>query len=597
MSVEPRTVDVPVNILIVDDQPRNLDALESILESPDHRLVRAQDSQQALLEVLNTDFAAIVLDIKMPGIGGIELASLIKSRKRSRHVPILLLTAHSSDEVEVLQGYGAGAVDYLSKPINPTILRSKIGVFVDLFRKTRALAAANSALEAEIAERQVAQDALRKMNDELEARVRERTQDLMLANAALRDNQEELRRHNKVLDSTVLERTRALDESHERLRHSERLASVGTLAAGLGHDMSNLLMPLRVRLESLAAACLTPEAAEHVAAIGQAASYLQRLASGLRLLASDPDQVRESRSGIDVALWWRDTEGVLRAGLPRGVSLEGQIDAELPQIAIAASRLTQAVFNLVQNAGEAIASSHSGKPGQIYVRASAAQDGATKRVRILVEDNGPGMTPEVIARCFEPYFSTKTRAVSTGMGLPIVRAWVEAAGGHIKVRSTPQAGTTFIIDLPCSQTAAAPSVPARSRRAAVQLADARMRSLLNQMLQTAGYDVLETVGTNGLNVDLWVVEGAAAAHERLFAFALDDPARKVIALADAAPAGRSAGWERADLRLYEQTVMDRVTYLGPRPAFSALRAAVVSALHDIHVVMPDAPALAQGDSP
>ena len=127
-------------ILIVDDQPRNLDVLEVMLGDADCALVRATSADEALLALLRHDFAAIVLDIKMPGMSGIELATLIKQRKRSQHVPILFLTAHSVDEGDVLRGYGVGAVDYLSKPVNPAILRSKIGVFVELFRKTRALA-------------------------------------------------------------------------------------------------------------------------------------------------------------------------------------------------------------------------------------------------------------------------------------------------------------------------------------------------------------------------------------------------------------------------------------------------------------------------
>ena len=105
-------------VLIVDDQPRNLDVLEAMLADADCTLVRANSADEALLAVVRHDFAAIVLDIKMPGMNGIELATLIKQRKRSRHVPILFLTAHSVDEDDVLRGYGVGAVDYLSKPIN-----------------------------------------------------------------------------------------------------------------------------------------------------------------------------------------------------------------------------------------------------------------------------------------------------------------------------------------------------------------------------------------------------------------------------------------------------------------------------------------------
>jgi response regulator RpfG family c-di-GMP phosphodiesterase len=186
-------MDHRANILLVDDQPLNLDALEAILEAPEHRIVRAQSAEEALLALLNDEFACIVLDIKMPGVSGFELADLIKKRKRTQHIPILFLTAHLLDERDVLRGYVAGAVDYLSKPVNPDIFRSKIAVFVDVFRKTRALAEANSALQAEVAERQRAQEALREANDALETRVRERTSDLTVVNQALRESEERLR--------------------------------------------------------------------------------------------------------------------------------------------------------------------------------------------------------------------------------------------------------------------------------------------------------------------------------------------------------------------------------------------------------------------
>jgi hypothetical protein len=179
--------------LIVDDQPRNLDALEVMLEPVDCALVRAHSADEALLQLLRRDFAAIVLDIKMPGMGGIELATLIKKRKRSQHVPILFLTAHLHDEADVLRGYGVGAVDYLSKPLNPEILRSKIGVFIELFRKTHALGALNDALQREVIQRQTAQEALERANEELERRVQERTAALTRALRGVRENEERLR--------------------------------------------------------------------------------------------------------------------------------------------------------------------------------------------------------------------------------------------------------------------------------------------------------------------------------------------------------------------------------------------------------------------
>ena len=167
--------------------------LEAMLDDLDCTLIRATSADEALLALVRHDFAALVLDIRMPGMSGIELATLIKQRKRSQHVPILFLTAHSVNEDDVLRGYGVGAVDYLSKPINAEILRSKIGVFIDLFRKTQALARLNDALQREIAEREKAQDALQVANADLERRVQERTAALNRAHQGVRENEERLR--------------------------------------------------------------------------------------------------------------------------------------------------------------------------------------------------------------------------------------------------------------------------------------------------------------------------------------------------------------------------------------------------------------------
>src|SRR5688572_10890929 len=182
-----------VKILIVDDEARNLDALEVMLQSSGCTLVPAQSADEALLALLHHEFAAMILDIRMPGMSGIELANLVKQRRRTRDVPILFLTAHLMDDEDVLRGYGVGAVDYLSKPINADILRSKVAVFVDLYRKTRALATLNEALQREVSERQEAQEALEQINQELELRVAERTAALSVAHRGVKENEERLR--------------------------------------------------------------------------------------------------------------------------------------------------------------------------------------------------------------------------------------------------------------------------------------------------------------------------------------------------------------------------------------------------------------------
>lgn len=197
MAVEPH-LSTPlnpstVNILLVDDEVRNLDVLESLLHSPEYNLVRALTAERALMLLLDGEFAVIVLDIQMPGMSGLELAALIKQRRRTQHIPIIFLTAYFQEDKDVLQGYGSGAVDYLTKPINPQILRSKIAVFVDLFRKNQALAATNSALELEVAQRQKAEESLRQINNELESRVLARTGDLLRANQELLAREAQLR--------------------------------------------------------------------------------------------------------------------------------------------------------------------------------------------------------------------------------------------------------------------------------------------------------------------------------------------------------------------------------------------------------------------
>ena len=124
-----------VNILLVDDRPENLLALEAILEPLRQNLVRASSGEEALKRLLTMEFAVILLDVQMPGMNGFDTARLIKARERSRHIPIIFLTAISKEEAYVFEGYSVGAVDYMFKPFQPDILRSKVAVFVDLYRK------------------------------------------------------------------------------------------------------------------------------------------------------------------------------------------------------------------------------------------------------------------------------------------------------------------------------------------------------------------------------------------------------------------------------------------------------------------------------
>jgi PAS domain S-box-containing protein len=145
--------DSKVNILLVDDKLENLLALEAILAKLDQNLVKATSGEEALRCLLHQDFAVILLDVQMPGIDGFETATLIRNRGRSRHTPIIFLTAFNTSDQMLFKGYAMGAVDYLLKPLNPDILLSKVTVFVELFQKTQAIqqqAAQLTAMNAEL---------------------------------------------------------------------------------------------------------------------------------------------------------------------------------------------------------------------------------------------------------------------------------------------------------------------------------------------------------------------------------------------------------------------------------------------------------------
>jgi nitrogen-specific signal transduction histidine kinase len=371
----------------------------------------------------------------------------------------------------------------------------------------------------------------------------------------------------------VAERTAALAELNRRSRQTERLAALGTLAAGLGHDLANLLLPIRTRLEVLEALDLPPQAREDIAATRSALSYIQRLSTGLRLMSADPEQRASAADHTQLSMWWQDVEGVLRTVLPRNVVLESDIPPDL-SAAVPRHHLTQTVFNLVQNAGEAIAATPKGS-GTVRVGArrqivpmggvSAHDNGSVESVEIAVSDNGPGMTPDVFARCFEPYFSTKGRAISTGMGLALVRGLVERAGGTVRVDSSQEKGTTFSLILPAAPAAPAAQAPKNSLLAVVSAMNGsrpgRTEALAAALLEALGVVVRRAPGPEG--ADIWV---AGSPESSLVATFLGErPGRCVVLCDEAPPEPFAESWER-------------VTFVGRQPKAADLRRALAWAV-------------------
>ena len=224
-----------INILIVDDEPKNLMVLEAILDAPHYRLIRAESAEQALLALLKEEFAVIILDIRMPGATGFELAQMIKERKKTSQIPIIFLTAYYNEDQHVIEGYDSGAVDYLHKPINPAILRSKVAVLVELHLKQLQLENVNRALLAEIAERRDIQEQLSNLNDTLEQRVLERTEAYREAEQQIRMLMNEVNHRSKNILSVVMaiaQQTAAASRDEFVQRFSNRIH-----ALAVNHDL------------------------------------------------------------------------------------------------------------------------------------------------------------------------------------------------------------------------------------------------------------------------------------------------------------------------------------------------------------------------
>ncbi len=394
----------PIDILLVDDEARNLDALEAILDSPGYRLLRAEDADRALRLLLENDVAAIVLDVKMPQVSGLELAQMIKNTRRFRQTPIVFLTAHLIDDLNIAAGYDVGAVDYLTKPVNSQVLRHKVAVFADLFRKTRELA---------------------DLNERLEDRVKERTLELGRSEAALRA---------------------AAQEKDEFL-------------AVLAHELRNPLGPLRTGLDLL----LRRKNAEPVVTrtLGTMDRQLRHM---VRLIDDLLDISRISRGllelkkePVDLGELLAETVESLRSGFESRCQ-ELVLESEVGIGAVAdPTRVAQIVTNLLTNAAK-----FTPEEGRIGVQLAREGD----RALIRVADTGVGVPADQLDRIFGMFTRIERREVTgqagLGIGLALARRLAKMHGGDLSVASSGEgAGSTFTLSLPLSEVAPASISPPR----------------------------------------------------------------------------------------------------------------------------------------
>jgi two-component system NtrC family sensor kinase len=364
-----------------------------------------------------------------------------------------------------------------------------------------------------------------------------------------RQADEELARHRTRLEDLVRERTAELEASHERVRLSERMAALGTLSAGLGHDMGNLLLPIRARLDVLKSQALPEEVRADLEAIDTCTDYLQALSRGLRLFALDPAD--EAAGGVggytELTAWGRQAVPFFKSVLGKKIALQVQMPAGLPALGVAPHRLSQAVLNLMNNARDAI-----GEDTGTVTVSVAAEEGACDgpggkgAVAVTVADDGPGMGPDVRARCLEPFFTTKVRAISTGLGLSLVRGIVERAGGSIRIDSAPEhgrRGTAITLVFKAVQgRQETGGTPARGA-AAISVGDPRLAALASALLRGMGFEPrpAATVADPGA-CELWMLEPAPERLDGVRRFLAAEAGRRAIVVT---AAGDGEAWSEA----------------------------------------------------
>ncbi|MHC5001840.1 MAG: PAS domain-containing sensor histidine kinase [Planctomycetota bacterium] len=352
--------------------------------------------------------------------------------------------------------------------------------------------------------------------------------ELRRLNASLRQNEHELHRHRDQLERLVEQRTSELRTSHERLAAADRLASLGTLTAGLGHDMNNLLFPLRCRLDAIDWSAVPDACRDLLQSTEQTVSYLQQLVDGLRLFALDPEDATASDSVTLLPDWWALVESLLRNAVPDDIAIDARLADDLPPVRVAPHRLTQAVLNLAINAAEA---------GPLSRRIGIDATHADGWVHLAVRDDGVGMSPDVLRQAFDPFFTTKTRRLSTGLGLSLVHGVIRGSGGQVAVRSTPGTGTTIELVLPAARNGAVADREENRGVALVSLANEHARAWVSRLLDASGYAVRHGDGPGDGPCQLWVTDPSMDRFEVARLFLGGTSQRRIVVIGEA-----DAGW-------------------------------------------------------
>jgi signal transduction histidine kinase len=452
----------PVNILLVDDQQAKLLSHEAILAEIGENLFKASSARQAFEFLLKHEIALVLIDVCMPDLDGFELAAMIREHPRFQAIAIIFVSAVMMTHPDQLRGYQLGGVDYVPVPVVPELLRAKVKVFVELYRKTRQL---------------------ERFNADLERRVAERTA--------------ELQRFNEQLELRIEERTRERENALAQLFEAQKMDTIGQLTGGVAHDFNNLLMAVLGSLNLLEKRL--PDDPRSHRLLQNALQGAQRGAALTQRLLAFSRRQELKPEAVDFPGLVTGMKELLERALGRGVDLQTQFEDGLPPVLIDANQLELALLNVALNARDAMPAG-----GTLTIAAagpSEKQRGKfsmlppSHHVCIRITDTGIGMDAVTLAKATEPFFTTKGPGKGTGLGLSMVDGLAAQSGGQLFISSTPNVGTTLELLLPMANSA---SMPAASN---VQSAEPPP-SVASCKVLVVDDDVLVMTGTAAMIEDL-----------------------------------------------------------------------------------------------
>ncbi|MBO9701846.1 MAG: hybrid sensor histidine kinase/response regulator [Sporocytophaga sp.] len=396
-------INTEIKILLIDDRADNLMSISTVLQVDGYTIRTARSGTEALKILLKEqDFALILLDVQMPDISGIETASLIYKRDKLKNIPIIFLTAHSYGDEYIYRGYLAGAVDYIYKPINPSILKAKVYVFAEIYRKTHLLIAREKQLE--------------EMNDRLEDSVCLRTRELLLKHIELEKTHLELKKVHNDLDNFVYA------ASHD-LR-----APVSNIE-GLLKSLKDLFPHDLLKDEELNII---------IDLIIVSITKFKVTLNDLTEIVKTQKSINDDLNRFDIRDIIEDVKVDIRDMIENSGAIFKIIDDGDTMVSFSRKNLKSLFFNLISNAIKYRSSERTPEIGIKIGRDS-------EYIVISVSDNGIGFNPNDKERIFEMFRRLHDHVEGSGVGLYIVKKIIDNSGGKIEVETEEEKGSTFSV--------------------------------------------------------------------------------------------------------------------------------------------------------